>query len=87
MTELRTYDRGRTPPRTLKEMRVSAGITQRALAEDQEVSIPAVCRWEDGTAWPSIDRLPSMARTLGVTVSDLVTALILTKGGDRRGQV
>lgn len=83
MLDYRTME----PPRTLKDLRTSAGITQRALAENQEVSIPAVCRWEDGTAWPSIDRLPSMARYLGVTVSDLVTALIMTKGGRSDGKI
>ena len=66
----------------LKTLRKAAGVTQRGMAESIGVSVPAVCRWEDGTAWPSIDKLPAMKELLGCNMDALVHALIRTKGCD-----
>ena len=76
-----------TETRTLKDLRQASGVTQRAMADSMGVSIPAVCRWEDGTAWPSIDKLPALADTLRVDLAELVPALIRTKGGGKHGEV
>lgn len=80
MTELR-----REAP--IKTLRQAAGVTQRELAEALDVSIPAVCRWEDGTAWPTIDKLPAMAALLRVPLEELVRSLIRTREGGSDGAV
>jgi transcriptional regulator with XRE-family HTH domain len=72
---------------TLRDVRRTAGVTQRGLAASMGVSVPAVCRWEDGTAWPSIDKLPAMAEALEIGVEELVPVLIRTKGGKTDGEV
>ena len=42
-------------------------------------TLAAVYAWEDGRAWPTIDKLPRLAEALGVDVSSLVDSLILTR--------
>lgn len=72
----------RAPPcGDLKALRSAAGVTQRGMAERLGVSVPAVCRWEDGTAWPSIDKLPALRDLLVCDMGTLVDVLIRTKGG------
>ena len=69
---------------TLRESRAAVGVTQRQVAEALGVSIPAVCRWEDGTASPTIEKLPALAALLGLRMDALIGVLIATKDAARR---
>lgn len=70
---------GLAPRRTLKDLRTAAGLTQTALASEIGSSQPSYSFWEAGRAWPTIDLLPALARAFGVTVDELVAALIVTR--------
>lgn len=78
MTELREKDLA-PPARELRLLREDAGLSKPALALQLGTTLPAVYAWEDGRAWPSIDKLPRMAEILGVSVGDLVASLIHTR--------
>lgn len=53
-------------PRTLvRDMRLSAGLSQRALAQRAGTSQPAVVRYEKGGATPSWDTLQRLAAACG----------------------
>lgn len=54
--------------------RKAAGMTQIALAAAIGVSQPSVAAWEAGTAFPSADKLPVIAKTLGCTIDALYGA-------------
>ena len=71
------------PAHELRTLREAAGLTKPAMAEAMSVALGVVYHWEDGRAWPTIDKLPRMAELLGVSLDDLVASLILTR---RRGQ-
>ncbi|HEX8689504.1 MAG TPA: helix-turn-helix transcriptional regulator [Solirubrobacterales bacterium] len=54
------------PPNALvREMRVAAGLSQRALAERAGTSQPAVARYERGAATPSWETLQRIAEACG----------------------
>lgn len=75
------------PPVTLKDQRIEAETTQRAVAEAMGVSVPTVWNWEAGTAWPSIDKLPALAELLQTDVGRLVDILIATRRKDPDGRI
>lgn len=78
MTELR--ENALTPPAPeLRTLRETAGLTKPELAAAVSSTLPAVYAWEDGRAWPTIDKLPKLAEALGVDVNALVASLILTR--------
>jgi len=52
--------------RRLKEVRESSGLTQAQLAEFAGVSEQAVKNWESGRKFPAFERIPRLARLLGV---------------------
>lgn len=83
MLDYRTME----PALTLKDQRRASRVTQRDMAERLGVSVPAVCNWEAGKAWPSIDRLPALAALLGVDMDRLVRILIKTRGGEDHGEL
>jgi transcriptional regulator with XRE-family HTH domain len=47
------------------EMRMAAGLSQRALAERAGTSQPAIVRYERGGATPSLETLERLARACG----------------------
>ena len=53
-----------------------AGHTPTTLAAELGCTAAAVCRWQAGINYPSINYLPRMAELLGVSVDDLVAVLI-----------
>lgn len=57
----------RQPPQ-LREARVDAGLTQKALADLVGVEQPHIARWERGTQLPRLDRAINIASALGTTV-------------------
>lgn len=52
--------------RRLKEVREGSGLTQAQLAEFAGVSEQAVKNWESGRKFPAFERIPRLARLLGV---------------------
>jgi transcriptional regulator with XRE-family HTH domain len=67
---------GETP---LARLRVVAGMSQQQLADRLGVvSEPGIHRWETGRTRPSVDVLPCLAATLGVSIESLVHAIVET---------
>ena len=56
----------------LRELRAARGLTQEQLCEAAGVSVDAVTRIERGERTPTLATLASLARALGVEVTDLV---------------
>lgn len=55
----------------INKLREKRLLTQRGLAAELGVSLSTVFKWEKGTATPSSDLLPAMARLFGVTIDEL----------------
>lgn len=55
----------------IKEQREAKGISQVALAEKMQVNQTAISQWERGIAYPSCDKLPQLADSLGCTIDRL----------------
>src|SRR5690349_1343629 len=67
---------GETP---LARLRIAAGLSQRELAERVDtISVPGIRRWATGRTRPSVDILPRLASTLGVSIESLVQAIVQT---------
>ena len=57
----------------INKKRKELGLTQIQLAERLNVSNRAVSKWENGDGFPDITLLPAIARTLGITIDELLT--------------
>lgn len=57
----------------LKQYRIEHGLTQADLAARLSVSQNAISQYEKGTRHPPISRLSTIAKTLGVPISALVS--------------
>jgi len=57
----------------IKEFRETCGMTQSALAERLGVSDKTVSKWETGRGYPDITMIEPLARTLGISVIELMT--------------
>lgn len=57
--------------KNIKELRISAGMTQRALAYKLRVSVQAVSKWEQERSLPDITLLPQIAELFSVTIDRL----------------
>jgi len=57
---------------TILKYRQERGLSQEKLAERVGVSRQAVSKWEVGDAVPDTDKLIPLARTLGITVDELL---------------
>ena len=55
----------------IKKYRTEKGLTQKALAEQLNVSFQAVSRWENEDVEPSFDCLKQMAEIFGCSIDDL----------------
>lgn len=69
-------------PSNLKRLRISAGLTQAALAEKLEVSQPSIQRWENGKREPSYADLFAIADALKLPVGELFSDGIEAAGAD-----
>ena len=58
--------------KTMRALREKRGLTQRDLAERLGVTSKAISRWETGRGLPDIMLIEPLARTLGVSVADLL---------------
>lgn len=55
----------------IKTYREKRGLSQAAISDALNVSQQAVAKWESGEASPRADKLPALARLLGVSVGAL----------------
>ena len=51
---------------SMASARVNAGLTQKELAEQCEVSESTVVKWENGTSHPHIKRLKKLEKAYGI---------------------
>ncbi|MDO4489424.1 MAG: helix-turn-helix domain-containing protein, partial [Eubacteriales bacterium] len=58
---------------TIKRLREKAGLTQAALADILGVSDKAVSKWETGRGYPDITMLEGLAKSLRVSVTELLS--------------
>ena len=56
----------------IKSLRIEKGLTQKELAEALNCTDKAISRWETGKGFPDIVFLAPLAKTLGVTVNELL---------------
>lgn len=59
--------------KAIKELREKRKITQKELAEKINVSDKAVSKWETGRGLPDIAILDDLSRTLGTSITELLT--------------
>ena len=64
---------------TLKSLRVTKGLTQKALAKELQVSPITVFQWEHGKYQPTPAIIPELARVLEVTPRHLFFVLNTNK--------
>lgn len=58
--------------RSIKELRIAAGLTQAELAGRIGVSQATVGMWETGSRTPRVPKLLELSKLLGCSVSDLL---------------
>lgn len=65
-------EKNETLGRRIARLRLEYGMTQERLAMKMGVTAQAVSKWENDLSAPDIMLLPELARTLGVTVDELL---------------
>ena len=65
----------------INEKRKELGLTQGQLAERLNVSFQTVSKWENGKAYPNIEILADLARTLEVSVDEILSGAIKDQDG------
>ena len=56
----------------IRRLRREANLTQEELGRELDVSPQAISRWENGSAYPDIEFLPTLAKYFGMTVDRLM---------------
>lgn len=56
----------------IKELRTARNLSQEKLAEYFDITPQSVSKWENGTAYPDITYLPSLASFFDITVDELL---------------
>ena len=56
----------------VRELRVAAGMTQKALADQLGVTVPTVSTWELGQRTPELERVFRMTLIFGVPIEEIV---------------
>lgn len=70
----------RTLAARLKQLRISKDLTRAELAERSGISTPSIWAWETGRTVPRLGSLETLAKGLGVTVSELQIGVAGTAG-------
>ncbi|MBE6836288.1 MAG: helix-turn-helix transcriptional regulator [Ruminococcaceae bacterium] len=58
----------------ISKLRKSKGLTQNELADMLNISNKTISKWETGEGLPDISVLPELAKSLGVTVDEILNA-------------
>ncbi len=61
--------------KTLRELRIERGLSQRELATAMYVSQPTVARWENGSRLPNVAMVTRLAKCLDVDTSILLDSM------------
>lgn len=56
----------------IRQKRKELDYTQKQIADQLDVSIPAVSKWESGSTYPDVELLPALARVLKIDVNTLL---------------
>ena len=64
----------------IAELRKQKNMTQKDLAKKLGVTNKAISRWETGRGYPDIEILPDLAKTLSVSINEMLNGEIQTKG-------
>lgn len=59
--------------KTLRKMRLMAGLTQIAAATELGVDQTAISQWESGETLPKLERIPAIAKLYGCTIQELLS--------------
>ena len=59
-------------PKRLIQLRKAQGLTQQSLADAADIHVTQIKRYEAGSAQPTLDALVKLAKTLHVTIDELV---------------
>ena len=62
----------------IKELREKNGLTQAELAEKLNVSDKTVSKWETGKGYPDITLLEPIAKTFGISVTELLSGTAIS---------
>lgn len=57
---------------TISARRKKLGLTQQMLAEKLDISFQAISKWENGTSYPDVTLLPSLAAALNISIDSLL---------------
>lgn len=71
--------------KTIAHLRVSAGYTQKTLADALDITDKAVSKWERGLACPDISLLPRLSALLDVDMDIMFSGLVSYRGHDWLG--
>lgn len=58
---------------TISKLRKEKNMTQKELAEKLNITDKAVSKWERGVSFPDITLLETLSKTLGISMSELIT--------------
>lgn len=67
---------------TLAEMRKAKGMSQAEVGKALGVTAGAVCRWENGTKLPTLERAAKLSLLFDCSLSDIVNSLPCRGGKD-----
>ena len=60
--------------KTIKELRVNKGLSQKDVANICNITAPAVSKWERGESIPDISSLESLSHLFGVTINEIINS-------------
>lgn len=60
--------------KTIKELRVNKGLSQKDVANICNITAPAVSKWERGESIPDISSLESLSHLFGVSINELINS-------------
>lgn len=63
---------------TIKKLRCMRNMTQNQLAEKLAVSDKTISKWETGKGLPDITMIEPLAKTLNISISELISGEIIT---------
>ena len=64
---------------TFAELRKGIGLKQEDIARHVSIDRSSVARWETGISQPTIDKIPLLAKLLGVTEGEIIAAIAASK--------
>lgn len=66
-------------PRTLKQLRQERGLTQEQLAIAAGTTQGSLSQWETGAVQPRLPAAARLAKALGVTTDEIITAITIAE--------